>query len=53
MAIFVRATKGLPNMLVKEVDNPYNDFSKFKEKYFVKRYEKISIRLIWNGTRSR
>ena len=30
MAIFVRATKDLPNVLVKKVDNPYNVFSKLK-----------------------
>ena len=36
MAIFVRTTKDLPTMLVKEVDTPYNAFSKLKEKYSVK-----------------
>ena len=30
MAIFVQATKDLRNMLVKEVDTPYNAFSKLK-----------------------
>ena len=40
MAIFVRATKDLPNMLVKEVDTPYNAFSKLKEKYSVEKVRK-------------
>ena len=39
MAIFVQATKDLPSMLVKKVDTPYNDFSKLKDKYFVKKVQ--------------
>ena len=35
MAIFVRATKDLPHMLVKEVDTPYNAFSKLEGKYSI------------------
>ena len=35
-AIFVRATKDLPNMIVKEAETPYEAFHKLKDKYSVK-----------------
>ena len=37
MAIFVRATKDLPNMIVKECGTPYMIYEKLKEKYSVKK----------------
>ena len=37
MAIFVRATKELPNMIVKECETPYKIYEKLKEKYSVKK----------------
>ena len=36
-AIFVRATKELPNMIVKEADTPYEAFEKLREKYAVQK----------------
>ena len=37
MAIFVRATKELPNMIVKECETPFRIYEKLKEKYSVKK----------------
>ena len=37
MAIFVRGTKDLPNMIVKECETPYKVYEKLKEKYSVKK----------------
>ena len=36
-AIFVRATKELPNMIVKEASTPYEAFKKLREKYAVQK----------------
>ena len=36
-AIFIRATKELPNMIVKEADTPYEAFTKLREKYAVQK----------------
>ena len=36
-AIFVRGTKDLPNMLVKESDTPYEALARLREKYAVKK----------------
>ena len=52
-AILVRATKDLPNMLIKEQITPYAAIERLREKYAVKKSEKTSTPSIPNGISSK